>query len=199
MTDFGFIGRWDGVTETFPGDRRKRGHQRKVSAPSRAARKEPVTCEQHPENEDIAPFEFQTGAVVKIFRLVESQTVDADISRWLSDGFRRWLNHGGDVPLTSCLGIPGKARLVLRQARDIWLREAGALFEGGPWQRAQWLRAELRRFAAGAWPRQRTRALPPDGASRLDVLLHFAFRVGAPMPNTTQAVWAILKQCEKPA
>jgi hypothetical protein len=198
VTGLGFLDRWDGLTETFPGDRRRR-NRRKPGASTKPKSLQPPTGDE-PDSGDVVVelLEAQTEAAARLFRLVESQAADPDVSRWLASGFRRWLSSGGDVPLTSCLGLPGKARLVLRQVRDIWLREAGALFEGGPWQRAQWLRAEIRRFAAGPWQRWRAQALPPENAGRLDVLLHFAFRVEAPMPKTTQAVWAILKQCEKP-
>jgi hypothetical protein len=54
------------------------------------------------------------------------------------------------------------------------------------------LLAAVARFERASWPAWRGDALPPPHATRLEMALHFAKRIGEPMPGSVQAVRNIL-------
>lgn len=129
-------------------------------------------------------------------RLVESRSADDEVAEWLAAGFGVWLASGGGLALTAALGLPGKAVLVQKKMRNAWLVEAAALLDGGLRQRAEQLRAAVRRYAITKWPRWRAMALPPAEATRVECCIHFAFRACSMMPESVQAFVDIIESSQ---
>ena len=83
--------------------------------------------------------------------------------------------------------------------RDARLLEAGALFEGGPWQRAKQLCQAAETFQRRLWPCWFAMSAPPLQARPVDALLwHAMSAASGKLPRTTQAFKRILaKQTDK--
>ena len=122
----------------------------------------------------------------KVQRIVEGAPWSSADCLWIANALRLWLREYGCLTLPACMGIANSPSRVKRAMRDGWLRVAAEYVDGGPWERAEALRAAATRFEAGRWRHWKNSAVPPSDASRIEAALHFALRVGAPLPESTQ-------------
>ena len=125
--------------------------------------------------------------------LDEKAARDPEIVDAIFRGLRLWLDSHGVLQMPRCVGLPsttGQVRRVLRNARLI---EAGALFEGTPWQRAKQLLQAAETFRLRFWPCWFAMSAPPSQARPVDALIwHAMSAAGGKLPRTTQAFARIL-------
>jgi hypothetical protein len=130
-------------------------------------------------------------APAALFERVLGQRIDQDTLRWLIEGFRKFDEHDGTLPLERCLRLPTAAQRRLAE-RDFWLRVAGSLItEPKPVARATELANCLTAFMSrGPWRQWSASSEPPDEATALQqALFHAARAIGdKPVPQWRQVL-----------
>ena len=131
----------------------------------------------------------QRNAARLLTILQGDQRIPLDVSRWLINGFGRYLHHR--TPLDVALGLrePSQwhpATIEARERRNCHLRAAGALLGDSVMELAE----RVRQFETRTWPRWREREdLPSDPLHRELVL---AFRACPRVPSSAEGFRKIL-------
>ena len=112
-----------------------------------------------------------------LFERVLGERIDADTARWLVEGFRRFDQLDGALPLERCLKLPTAAQRRLAE-RNYWLRAAAALVDlPTPSARADEVVRRLSAFMSrGLWREWKHSSSPPDTATELERALFHAAR-----------------------
>jgi hypothetical protein len=147
-------------------------------------------------------FDASSPAPAALFERVLGERIDQDTLRWLIDGFRKFDQHEGALPLERCLRLPTAAQRRLAE-RDFWLRVAGALIiEPRPVLRATELADRLQVFMSrGPWLQWRALSEPPEAATDLQrALFHVARAIGdRPLPQWRQVMRVLGVVTETPS
>ncbi len=135
--------------------------------------------------------------ILRLQALVASSGADSDAAEWAARGLSAWLNFGGSIPLSRCLGLPASPKDIHIRLRNRWLVEASTLLADGttPWKTAQRLRDAAQRFEAFQWPAWKSFPMPPSHATNLQRVLFFA-RKNAAFPATTEMLRKIINETE---
>ena len=130
----------------------------------------------------------------------KGEPLPPEVASWFAAAVGRYL--AGEEDIGRALGLAGgqghrKACTLWRlAARNVHLRQACTLLEGGPKSQTVQLAAAVRKFASRTWPRWREFAEPPPGSSALQRCLFDAHRL-APLPESLNALRAICNRTSK--
>lgn len=114
-----------------------------------------------------------------------------EAARRLATGVRTWLQSGGALSLTRCLGLHHSPERVRMQMRDHYLRQAGQAL--GIELQAAILHARMREFMGRRWPCWLDLREPPAYADPVDACLwHAARAAGGTLRMTRRRLAQIL-------
>lgn len=138
-------------------------------------------------------FDATSPAPAALFERVVGERIDGDTLRWLIEGFRKFDQHDGVLPLERCLRLPTVAQQ-RRAERDYWLRAAAVLLdESRPVLLATKLADSFEAFMSrGPWRQWRALSEPPETATELQRAMFHAARASGGKPPKWRQVRRVL-------